>query len=81
MSKVAGYFLILNESRYFSFQGNIYDKFAEPVSEFSHSRHVSLVCFITNEFGEITHIGLGKSGVRAGTDLRRLNIVGLRFVG
>ena len=39
MSKVAGYFLILNESRYFSFQGNIYDKFAEPVPEFSHPRH------------------------------------------
>jgi len=74
MSKVAGYFLILNESRYFSFKGNIYDKFAEPVPEFSHPRHVPLVCFITNESGKITHIGLGKHGVRAGTDLRRLNI-------
>lgn len=74
MSKVAGYFLILNESRYFSFQGNIYDKFAEPVPEFSHPRHVPLVCFITNVSGNITHIGLGKRGVRAGTDLRRLNI-------
>lgn len=74
MSKVAGYFLILNESRYFSFQGNIYDKFAEPVPEFSHPRHVPLVCFITNESLHITHIGLGKRGVRAGTDLRRLNI-------
>lgn len=74
MSRVAGYFLILNESRYFSFQGNIYDKFAEPVPEFSHPRHVPLVCFITNESGHITHIGQGKRGVRAGTDLRRLNI-------
>ena len=74
MSRIAGYFLILNESRYFSFQGNIYDKFAEPVPEFSHPRHVPLVCFITNESGEIIHIGLGKRGMRAGTDLRRLNI-------
>ena len=74
MSRVAGYFLILNESRYYSFQGNIYNKFAEPVPEFSHPRHVPLVCFITNESGHITHIGQGKRGVRAGTDLRRLNI-------
>ncbi len=74
MSRVSGYFLILNKSRYFSFQGNINDKFAEPVPEFSHPRHVPLVCFITNESSHITHIGLGKRGVRAGTDLRRLNI-------
>ena len=50
MSRVAGYFLILND------------------------RHVPLVCFITNKSGAITHIGHGKRGVRAGTDLRRLNI-------
>ena len=74
MSKVTGYILNLSENRYFSFQWNIYDKFAEPVPEFSHSRHVPLVCFITNKSGNITHIGLGKRGVRAGTDLRKLNI-------
>lgn len=33
-----------------------------------------MVCFITNESDGITHIGLGKRGMRAGTDLRRLNI-------
>lgn len=74
MSKVAGYFLILNDRRYFSFQGNMHYKFAEPVPEFAHPRHVPLVCFITNKSGAITHIGHGKRGVRAGTDLRRLNI-------
>jgi hypothetical protein len=74
MSRVAGYFLILSEGRYFSFRGNMYDKFAEPIPEFSHPRYVPLVCFISNENGNITHIGLGKRGVRAGTDLRRLNI-------
>ena len=74
MSRVAGYFLILNDRRYFSFQGNMHYKFAEPVPEFAHPRHVPLVCFITNKSGAITHIGHGKRGVRAGTDLRRLNI-------
>jgi hypothetical protein len=74
MSKIAGYILKLNESRYFSFYGRDYEKFAEPVPEFSHSRHIPLVCFITNDSDNITHIGLGKRGVRAGTDLRRLNI-------
>lgn len=74
MSRVAGYFLILNDHRYFSFRGNIHYKFAEPVPEFDHPRHVPLVCFITNKSGMITHIGHGKRGVRAGTDLRRLNI-------
>lgn len=74
MSKVAGYILRLNNSRYFSFSTNFYDKFAEPVPEFEHSRQVPLVCFITNESDGITHIGLGKRGMRAGTDLRRLNI-------
>ena len=74
MSKVAGYILLLSNGRYFSFNVNMYYKFAEPVPEFDHPRHVPLVCFITNESGHITHIGLGKRGVRAGTDLRRLNI-------
>ncbi|MCH7411851.1 hypothetical protein MM213_00010 [Belliella sp. R4-6] len=57
-----------------SFNGRNTERFAEPVSEFSHSRNVPLVCFIINVEGDITHIGLGKRGVRAGTDLRRLNI-------
>jgi len=74
MSRVSGYFLILSEGRYSSFQLNMSNKFAEPVSEFSHPRYIPLVCFIANESGNITHIGMGKRGVRAGTDLRRLNI-------
>ena len=74
MSKVAGYILLLSDGRYFSFNVNMYHKFAEPVPEFDHPRHVPLVCFITNESGYTTHIGFGKRGIRAGTDLRRLNI-------
>ena len=64
----------LDENRLFTFYGRSNESFAEPVSEFSHSRNVPLVCFIINEEGNITHIGLGKRGTRAGTDLRRLNI-------
>ena len=74
MSTVAGYFVKLDENRLFTFYGRSNESFAEPVSEFSHSRNVPLVCFIINEEGNITHIGLGKRGTRAGTDLRRLNI-------
>ena len=74
MSRIAGYILVLRDSRYFSFNINMHYKFAEPVPEFTHPRHIPLVCFITNESGYITHVGLGKRGQYAGTDLRRLNI-------
>lgn len=74
MSQVAGYIVALTSDRLFSFYGSFDNRFAEPVPEFSHSRNVPLVCFIITEDGNITHIGHGKRGVRAGTDLRRLNI-------
>ncbi len=74
MSTIAGYIVRLNRNRSISFQNRSSERFAEPVHEFSHSRNVPLVCFIIDEEGNITHIGLGKRGVRAGTDLRRLNI-------
>lgn len=47
--------------------------FAEPVTEFRHSRTAPLVCFIVSA-GKLTHIGLGRRGMRAGTGLSRLNI-------
>ena len=47
--------------------------FAEPVADFKHSRTAPLVCFIVNA-GKLTHIGLGRRGLRAGTGLSRLNI-------
>jgi hypothetical protein len=74
MSTVAGYFVKLEENRLTSFNYRSDEIFAEPVPEFLHSRNVPLVCFIINREGNITHIGLGKRGIRAGTDLRRLNI-------
>ncbi|UXF78268.1 hypothetical protein K7573_08805 [Stenotrophomonas maltophilia] len=47
--------------------------FAEPVTDFQHSRTVPLVCFVIGA-GKLTHIGLGRRGMRAGTGLSRLNI-------
>lgn len=74
MSQVTGYIVILDKSRYFSLHVNFYYEFSEPVPEFEHSRSLPLICFITNEERNITHIGLGTRGLRAGTDLRKLNI-------
>lgn len=50
---------------------------AEPVPEFRHSRSHPLVCFVGFEDGAITHLALGRRGVRAGSDRRRLNLVNL----
>lgn len=75
MNTVAGYFVKLDEKRMQSFYEQSNERFAEPVLEFSHSRTVPLVCFVINIKGNITHIGLGRKGVSAGTGLRRLNIV------
>jgi hypothetical protein len=47
---------------------------AEPVPEFLHSRSHPLVCFVGFEEGAITHLALGRRGVRAGSDRRRLNL-------
>ena len=56
------------------FHWNDDEKFGEPVPEFTHSRNIPLICFIMHEDAYITHIGLGKRGIRAGTGLRRLNV-------
>lgn len=74
MSHVAGYFVLLTKGRYFSLETRFDEKFSEPVPEFSHSRYIPLICFIIDEEGIITHIGSGRRGVTAGTDLRKLNI-------
>lgn len=74
MSGVTGYILILNRNRHNLLNESRDHKFVEPVSEFDHSRNIPLVCFIVDESGNITHIGLGARGMRAGTSLRKLNI-------
>ena len=82
MTSVAGYLLILDENRHEAFRECLDDDmylpdkrtFAEPVPEFQHSRSVPLVCFLSLEYGYLTHLGEGSRGVRAGYGLRRLNV-------
>jgi hypothetical protein len=75
MAIANGYILILPEDRHTLFLERSQEEmsFAEPVPEFAHSRNAPLLCLIVTD-GRITHVARGKRGVRAGTDLRRLNV-------
>ena len=76
MAKAGGFVLVLSKNRITTFLGCVAEEraFAEPVADFQHSRTAPLVCFVVNAEKKLTHIGLGRRGLRAGTDLRRLNI-------
>ena len=74
MAKVAGYIIRLSKERYVSLRYNIYDRFVEPVPNFRHPRNIPLVCFVVDEAENITYIGMGSRGERAGTDLSKMNI-------
>lgn len=75
MAKANGFAVLLAKERMDTFLGCVAEErmFAEPVADFQHSRTAPLVCFLVNA-GKLTHIGLGRRGVRAGTGLSRLNI-------
>lgn len=75
MAKASGFAVILSKERKTTFLGCVVEEraFAEPVADFQHSRTAPLVCFVVGA-GKLTHIGLGRRGVRAGTGLSRLNI-------
>ena len=75
MAKASGFVVFLTKDRMDKFLECVAEEraFAEPVADFQHSRNAPLVCFMVNA-GKLTHIGLGRRGVRAGTDLSRLNI-------
>lgn len=75
MAKASGFAVVLSKERMNTFLECVAEgrAFAEPVSDFQHSRTAPLVCFIVSA-GKLTHIGLGRRGVRAGTGLSRLNI-------
>ncbi len=82
MSKASGFILRLSAERWALLQYSlgIEERFAEPVMEFNHSRKLPLICFIMNKDGLITHMGSGRRGTRAGTELRRLNVSDIRVL-
>ena len=82
MSKASGYILRLSGERLTLLQNSldIEELFAEPVVEFDHSRNLPLICFVVTGNGFITHMGSGRRGMRAGTELRRLNISNIRVL-
>lgn len=75
MAKASGFAAFLSKDRMNTFLECVAEgrPFAEPVTDFQHSRTAPLVCFVVSA-GKLTHIGLGRRGVRAGTGLSRLNI-------
>jgi hypothetical protein len=74
MGMVGGYVATLSAERMRVLLECVEDEkcFSEPVKEFKHSRSVPLVCFIVNN-QTITHIALGRRGIWAGTNLRKLS--------
>ena len=75
MAKASGFIVPLSKDRMTTFLECVGEEpgFAEPVAEFKHSRTAPLVCFIVSA-GKLTHIGLGRRGLRAVTGFSRLNI-------
>ncbi len=74
LSKTKGYVVRLDEQREEAFKNNSYESFGEPVTEFSHSRNIPLICFVINSQNILTHLALGRRGNLAGTGIRRLNL-------
>lgn len=76
MSQANGFALVLSTVReqVFLHCVSAEEGFAEPVSDFLHSRNAPLVCFVVGSNSTITHLGLGSRGMRAGTGIRRLNV-------
>lgn len=74
MISVSGYIVRLSPEREELLELSTYEGFAEPVPEFQHSRNVPLVCFVVSDNGILRWIARGRRGVRAGTDLQRLNL-------
>jgi len=72
-SKINGYVLKLSQNRYLAFKENERNKFIEPVKSKPISRRKKYICFIADS-EKITHIGIGKKGLSAGTELSKFEI-------
>lgn len=76
MTSARGFAFLLPDHRIATFLGCIAEEhiFAEPVDDFEHSRNVPLICFVVTK-GQIAYVAMGRRGNRAGTGLRRLNLL------
>lgn len=75
MAKASGYAVVLNEDRMKIFLECLTEdqRFGQEVPDFQHSRNVPLVCFVVTG-RKVTHIGLGRRGIRGGTGNRILRV-------
>lgn len=76
MAQPKGYVLNVAKERRAAFRNAMDegDPLAEAVPEFSHSRNLPLVAFVGFQNKAVTHIASARRGMRAGTQLRRLNL-------
>ncbi|WP_339762997.1 hypothetical protein [uncultured Sulfitobacter sp.] len=79
MSKSGAYVVNFTRGRYEELlhELEIREFFAEAVPDFAFSRRQALVAIVVSPAKEVTHIGRAKKGVKAGTNLRRLNLLDL----
>jgi hypothetical protein len=77
MARAGGYVLYLQPERQRVFESTFEEgeTFSEPVADFVHTRTAPLICFVVLDGQHITHIASGRRGLRAGTGLRRLNVL------
>lgn len=77
MARAGGIVLYLPTERKAVFRSTVQEgeTFSEPVADFAHTRTAPLICFVVLDDQHITHIASGRRGLRAGTGLRRLNVI------
>jgi hypothetical protein len=77
MTSTHGYVLVLDSARYELLVEHVDSPsgFGEPVTDFVHSRNAPLLCFVVSPEMEIAYVTRAKKGLRAGTGMRRLNVL------
>lgn len=72
----SGYVLVATEDRALALLNamEVHGIASEAVPEFSHSRSIPMLCFLSFKRGFITHLAIGKRGRRAATEVRTLNL-------